>query len=121
LELPRGVTPAELAGGFALPGALPLSGRIEESFRRRLDDLPAESRRLLLVAAADPVGEPSPVWRAAARLAIGTEAVTPAVEAGLFEVGARVRFRHPLVRSAAYQSASVQFRSDGMCTARWRR
>ena len=112
LELPRGLTPAELAGGFALPGAVPLSGRIEESFRRRLDALPAETRRLLQLAAADPVGDPLLVWRAAERLAIGTEAATPAVEAGLIEFGARVRFRHPLVRSAAYRSASLQERQD---------
>src|ERR1700731_1983627 len=63
LELPRGLTPAELAGGFGLPGAAPLSGRIEESFRRRLQALPAETRRLLLVAAAEPVGDPLLVWR----------------------------------------------------------
>ena len=112
LELPRGVTPAELAGGFALPGAVPLSGRIEESFRRRLDALPAETRHLLRLAAADPVGEPSLLWRAADRLAIGAEAATPAVEAGLIEFGARVRFRHPLVRSAAYRSASLEERQD---------
>jgi DNA-binding CsgD family transcriptional regulator len=112
LELPQGVTPAELAGGFALPGAVPLSGRIEESFRRRLDALPAHTRRLLQLAAADPVGEPSLLWRAAERLAIGTEAATPAVEAGLIEFGVRVRFRHPLVRSAAYRSASLQERQD---------
>ena len=112
LELPRGVTPAELAGGFALPGAVPLSGRIEESFRRRLDALPAETRRLLQLAAADPVGEPSLLWRAAERLAIGAEAATPAVEAGLIEFGARVQFRHPLVRSAAYRSASQRERQD---------
>ena len=112
LELPRGVTPAELAGGFALPGAVPLSGRIEESFRRRLDALPTETRHLLRLAAADPVGEPSLLWRAAERLAIGAEAATPAVEAGLIEFGARVRFRHPLVRSAAYRSASLEERQD---------
>ena len=112
LELPRGVTPAELAGGFALPGVVPLSGRIEESFRRRLDALPVETRRLLLVAAADPVGEPSLLRRAAERLAIGAAAATPAVEDGLIEFGARVRFRHPLVRSAVYRSASVQQRQD---------
>jgi DNA-binding CsgD family transcriptional regulator len=112
LELPRGLAPAELAGGFGLPAAMPLSGRIEESFRRRLDRLPAETRRLLQVAAADPVGDPALVWRAAERLAIGTEAATPAVEAGLVEFDARVRFRHPLVRSAAYQSASLQERHD---------
>jgi DNA-binding CsgD family transcriptional regulator len=112
LELPRGVTPAELAGGFALPGVVPVSGRIEESFRRRLDALPAKTRRLLLVAAADPVGEPLLVRRAAERLAIGAAAATPAVEDGLVEFGARVRFRHPLVRSAVYRSASVEERQD---------
>jgi DNA-binding CsgD family transcriptional regulator len=112
LELPRGLTPAELAGGFALPGALPLPGRIEASFRRRLEALPEETRSLLLVAAAEPVGDPVLVWRAAERLGVGTQAATPAAEAGLLEVGARVRFRHPLVRSAAYRSASLQERQD---------
>ena len=112
LELPRTVTPAELAGGFALPGAVPLSGSIEESFRRRLGGLPPETRRLLRLAAADPVGDPALVWRAAARLGIGTDAATAAVEAGLIEFGARVRFRHPLVRSAAYRSASLTDKQD---------
>jgi DNA-binding CsgD family transcriptional regulator len=112
LELPRGLTPAELAGGFALPDAMPLSGRIEESFRRRLDALPADTRVLVLVAAADPVGDPVLVWRAAERLGIRAEAATPAAEAGLLEFGARVRFRHPLVRSAAYRSASLQERQE---------
>jgi DNA-binding CsgD family transcriptional regulator len=112
VELPRGVTPAELAGGFALPDALPLPGRIEERFRRRLESLPEETRSLLLVAAAEPVGDPVLVWRAAGRLGIGAEAATLAAEAGLLEVGARVRFRHPLVRSAAYRSATLQQRQD---------
>jgi DNA-binding CsgD family transcriptional regulator len=110
LELPRGLTPAELAGGFAMPDATPLAGRIEKSFQRRLDVLPAGSRRLLQLAAADPVGEPVLVWRAAARLGIPAEAATPAAEAGLLEVGVRVLFRHPLVRSAAYRSASLSER-----------
>ena len=110
LELPRGLTPAELAGGFALPDTVPLSGRIEERFRRRLESLPAETRSLLLVAAADPVGDRVVVWRAAERLGIGTGAATSAVETGLVEFGVRVRFRHPLVRSAAYRSASLQER-----------
>jgi hypothetical protein len=105
VELVRGFTPAELAGGFGLTGGVPLSRSIEESFRRRLEALPGETRRLLRLAAADPVGEPLLVWRAAERLGIPAEAATPAVEAGLVEIGARVRFRHPLVRSATYQSA----------------
>ncbi len=108
LELVRGVTPAELAGGFGLPGAAPIAGRVEEAFRRRVGALPARTRLLLLVAAADPTGDPVLVWRAAGRLGIGAEAATPAAEAGLLEFGAWVRFRHPLVRSAAYRSASVQ-------------
>ena len=112
LDLPWGVGPAELAGGFALPDAIPLEGRIEESFRRRLDALPADTRVLVLVAAAEPVGDPVLVWRAARRLGIGAEAATPGADAGLLEVGARVRFQHPLVRSAAYRAASLQERQD---------
>ena len=110
LELVRGLTPAELAGGFGLPGAVPLSRSIEESFRRRLDALPADTRCLLQLAAADPTGEPLLVWRAAEQLGIQAQAATPAADAGLLEFGARVRFRHPLVRSAAYRSASLRDR-----------
>lgn len=112
LELPRGLPPTELAGGFALPSTVPLSVSIEQSFRRRLEDLPEETRSLLLVAAAEPVGDPVLVWRAAGRLGIRAEAATPAAEAGLLEVGARVRFRHPLVRSAVYRSAALRDRQE---------
>jgi DNA-binding CsgD family transcriptional regulator len=110
LELTRGVTPAELAGGFGLPDAAPISGRIEEGFRRRIEALPAGTRRLLLVAAADPAGDSGLVWQAAERLGVRAQAATPAVAAGLLEFDGRVRFRHPLVRSAAYRSASPQER-----------
>ena len=112
LELPRVLTPAELAGGFGLPGAAPLAGRIEESFRRQLDALSPEAWRLLLLAAADPSGDPLLVRRAAGRLGIPAQAGESAVAAGLVEFGVRVRFRHPLVRSALYRSASVQDRRD---------
>ena len=112
LELPRGLTPAQLAGGFGLSSALPLDGRIEESFARQLAALPAQTRRLVQLAAADPSGDPVLVWRAAGRLAIGAGAAGPAAEAGLAEFGARVRFRHPLVRSAAYRSASLETRQE---------
>jgi predicted ATPase len=105
LELPRGLSPTELAGGFGLPGAVPLTARIEESFRRQLGVLPAETRRLLQLAAADPTGDPALVWRAAERLQIPVQALTPAVETALVDFGSRVRFRHPLARSAAYRSA----------------
>ena len=113
LELPRGMTPGELAGGFGLPGAASLTGRIEDSFRRRLDALPAQTRQLLLLAAADPSGDSLLVWRAAVRLGLPVhEAAALAAEAGLAEFGARVRFRHPLVRSTAYQSASFTERQQ---------
>ena len=110
LELPHAATPAHLAGGFGLPGALP--GRIEDSFRLRVHALPAQARRLLLLAAADPTGDPVLVWRAASRLGIGTQAAGPAAEAGLAEFSARVRFRHPLVRSAVYQAAPAADRQE---------
>ena len=112
LELTRGLTPAQLTGGFGVSKVVPLDGRIEESFRRQLEALPAQTRRLVQLAAADPSGDPVLVWRAAGRLAIGAGAAKPAVEAGLAEFGARVRFRHPLVRSAAYWSASAQTRRE---------
>src|SRR5580704_3450387 len=112
LELPRGLTPAQLTGGFGAGSVVPLDGRIEESFGRQLETLPEQTRLLVQLAAADPSGDPVLVWRAAGRLAIGAEAAGPAAEAGLAEFGARVRFRHPLVRSAAYRSASVQTRQE---------
>jgi AAA ATPase domain len=112
LELPRGLSPAELAGGFGLPSAAPLAGRIEDSFARQLGALPDQTRRLLLLAAADPSGDQSLVWRAAERLGLPVQAARPAVESGLAEFGGRVRFRHPLARSAAYRSASLPERQQ---------
>jgi DNA-binding CsgD family transcriptional regulator len=111
LELPRGLSPAELAGGFgvpgAQPGATPLSERIAESFRRQLEALPEPSRRLLLLAAAEPYGDLPLILRAAGKLGIPVQAAAPAVDAGLVEFATRVRFRHPLLRSASYRTASV--------------
>jgi DNA-binding CsgD family transcriptional regulator len=106
LELPRGLSPAELAGGFGLPSAAPLTARIEHSFTRQLEALPEQTRRLVQLASADPSGDCSLVWQAARQLGIPSDAGAPAVEAGLAEFGARVRFRHPLARSAAYQSCA---------------
>jgi DNA-binding CsgD family transcriptional regulator len=110
LELPRGLTLAELAGGF---GLLDVRGRIEDSFRRRLEALPTAAQRLLLVAAAEPVGEPTLVWRAAEEFGIDVEVAAAAAEAaGLLAIGERVTFRHPLVRTAVYRAASPQARRD---------
>jgi DNA-binding CsgD family transcriptional regulator len=105
LELPRGLTPTELAGGFGLPASVPLSASIEESFTRRLASLPDDARRLLLVAAADPIGDPALVWRAAERLGIPESAADIVESEDLLHLGPRVVFHHPLVRSAVYRAA----------------
>jgi DNA-binding CsgD family transcriptional regulator len=112
LELPRGLTPAQLAGGFGLPAALPLSTGIEQSFTRRLAGLPRDARRLLLLAAAEPVGDPALLWRAAQQLGI-PEAAALAVESeGLLTLDGAVAFRHPLVRSAVYRAAEPNERRE---------
>ena len=107
LELPRGLSPAELAGGFGLLDVTPLTSRIEQGFQRRLESLPPETRRLLLTAAAEPVGDIALLWQAAGRLGLGAEAAAPAQSAGLIDLAGRVRFRHPLVRSAVYRAATL--------------
>lgn len=107
LELPRGMTPAQLAGGFGLATVMPISERLEHSFTRRFAALPSATKKILRLAAADPVGEPSVRWKAAARLGLDPEAATPAIEAGLIDFGTRVQFRHPLIRGVVCRSASV--------------
>jgi DNA-binding CsgD family transcriptional regulator len=110
LELPKGMTRAELAGGFGVPASRTVPGHVEERYRRRIEALPESSRRLMLLAAADPTGDATLVWRAAGMLDIGREAADAADGAQLLEVGPRVRFRHPLVRSAVYTAASPEAR-----------
>jgi DNA-binding CsgD family transcriptional regulator len=112
LELPRGLTPAQLAGGFGLPSIAALPDRIEESFARRLAPLPAPTRRLLLLAAAEPLGDSVLLARAADRLGIKAEAADAAEAEGLVEFCVQVTFRHPLVRSAIYRSASPEQRRE---------
>jgi len=105
LELPRGLTPTELAGGFGLTALVAMTGRIEASFQRRIAKLSSSSRLFLLVAAAESTGDPALVWRTAARL--GVEESSGAVSLdGLLEFGPRLIFRHPLVRSATYSAAT---------------
>ena len=112
LELPRGLTAAELAGGFECSITHPLPSRIEETFQRRFAGLPADAQRLSLVAAAEPVGDPVLLWAAGKRLGIAPEAAVPAAEAELLDIGARVTFRHPLARSAIYRAAQPQDRQE---------
>jgi DNA-binding CsgD family transcriptional regulator len=112
IELPRGFTPAELAGGFRLSAARPLASRIEHTFLQRAQTLPRDTQLLLLTAAAEPLGDLSLLWRAAERLGIGGEAGRPAEAAELIEFGARVRFPHPLVRSAVYRASDPRDRRD---------
>jgi DNA-binding CsgD family transcriptional regulator len=112
LEMPRGFTPTQLAGGFGLPGALPVSEQMVNSFTRRLMALPADAQRLLLVAAADPTGDLALVWRAARLLGISGAAAEAVEGEGLLALEARVTFRHPLIRSAVYQSAATVRRSE---------
>ncbi|HEX4279693.1 MAG TPA: AAA family ATPase [Solirubrobacteraceae bacterium] len=105
LELPREVSAEGFAGGFGLPGDGSLPARIEASFRRRVDQLPSETQRLLLVAAADPTGDPALLVRASEEIAVPIHQLSPAEADGLLELGAHVRFRHPLLRSAIYRAA----------------
>ncbi len=110
LELPTGMTAAELAGGFAVPHSGDLTDHLEEHFRRRLEALPVGAQRLMLVAAADPTGDVALLWRAAQTLGIERGAAI-GIDAGeLVEFGATVQFRHPLVRSAIYSAASSEDR-----------
>lgn len=119
LELPHSAVPAQLAGGFELPDVLSVPRRIEESFQQRSGSLPADTQLLLLVAAADPTGDVALLWQAAAHLGLAREAVAPAETAGLVEIDTRVRFRHPLVRSAVYAAATPpdQRRAHGALAA----
>jgi DNA-binding CsgD family transcriptional regulator len=106
LELPRGRTADELAGGFAIPRGTAVASTVEADFRRRSAALPGQTQRLLLLAAADPTGDPALVWRAARRLGIAPAAAAAATDEGLAEFDSRIRFRHPLARSVSYWSAS---------------
>src|SRR3954468_12585809 len=107
VELARGRSSAELAGGFGLPGAGTLPSQIEDLYRRRIAGLPEATQQLMLLAAADPVGDATLLWRAAATLGVERQAAEPAAAEQLLEVGAQVRFRHPLVRSAVYRAANL--------------
>jgi DNA-binding CsgD family transcriptional regulator len=107
LEVPRNITAAELAGGFWNTASRPSAGQVEEGFLRRIQLLPNTTRQLLLIAAAEPVGDAALFLRAAGRLGTAVDALAPAEAAGLIEFGPRMRFHHPLARSAAYRAADL--------------
>jgi DNA-binding CsgD family transcriptional regulator len=105
LELPRGLDAAELSFGLGVPPSdAPVGNRVAAAFRRRIDELPADTRTLLAAAAVEPTGDPTVLWQALARLPVAASAAAPAEAAGLMDIGSRVRFRHPLVRSEAWRA-----------------
>ena len=112
LDLPRSMSAAELAGGFELLPATDLPGHLEQQYHQRAGELPEATQRLLLLAAAEPIGDATLIWRAAQALGIDRSSLAPAEDAQLVEIGARVRFRHPLVRSAVYRAAAASERHD---------
>jgi DNA-binding CsgD family transcriptional regulator len=112
LDLPRSMSAAELAGGFELLAPTDLPRHLEEQYHQRARELPEATQRLLLLAAAEPLGDATLIWRAAHALGIDRSSLAPAEDARLVEIGARVRFRHPLVRSAVYRAAALSERRD---------
>ena len=120
LELPRGLSPAELAGGFALPDALPLPSRIEESFRQRVERLPADTQRLLLVAAAEPIGDPTLLWRVADQLGLGAGTAGPAEDADLID-SRRQGHLSPPAPALGDLPRRLSAKTDGACIELWRK
>ena len=120
LELPRGLSPSQMADGLDLFGHHTLSGHLEEGFERRLHAFPPDTRRLLQLAAAEPLGDPVLLWRAADRIGVAPGAAAPAEDDGLLRIGPRVAFRHPLVRSAVYRSTPTEDR-HARHTSHWHR
>jgi DNA-binding CsgD family transcriptional regulator len=112
LELPRAWTTAELVEGLSESAGIPLTGRLESAFAKRLRELPADTQTLLALAAAEPKGDPALLWSAAQRLGLDWSAAAPAERAGLLEIGQGVYFRHPLVRAAAYRCAPLEKRLE---------
>jgi DNA-binding CsgD family transcriptional regulator len=110
IELSQSMSRSERAGGFAPPVGSDLPSQLEARYQRSISALPAATQRLMLVAAAEPLGDAGLLWRAADRLSIDPGALVPATEAGLLDVDDRVRFHHPLVRSAVYRAASLDER-----------
>jgi DNA-binding CsgD family transcriptional regulator len=107
IEMPRAWKDGDLAGGFGLPYSLPIRDKIEQSYAQRVCSLPADTRLLLLIAAAEPLGDPVLLHRAAKVLDLDMAAAGPAIDAGVLKVGGRVQFTHPLARSAVYRSAAT--------------
>ncbi|MFI5589982.1 AAA family ATPase [Amycolatopsis sp. NPDC051758] len=112
VELPRLWTAAEQADGLLRPDGDALAGRLERCFLQQLAPLPADTRQLLLIVAAEPLGDATLLWRAAGELGLGADPAAAAEATGLIEFGPRIRFRHPLVRSAVYRSASARERQE---------
>lgn len=110
LEMVAELSTEQLAGRFPLPGRLPVGRRVDVHFLAQVATLSLEARTVLLVAAACADGEPSTVWRAGALLGVAAAAAEPAVQQGIVSVQPRIAFRHPLLRSAVYDGATLEER-----------
>jgi DNA-binding CsgD family transcriptional regulator len=106
-ELARNLTAAQLGGGDVLPDPLPLSGRLERHYIEQVRRLPSDTQLLVLLAAAQSSGDQAALWRAADELGISRDAATPLDDGDLVDLGNRVAFRHPLIRSAVYGGAGA--------------
>lgn len=107
LEIPKALSPDELAGGYGMPGALPSASTLERSFLRRILEIPSSTMTFLIIAACEPTGRSDWLWAAAHRLGVQPDAVTAAEAAGLIKAHNGIRFRHPLIRTAVYRNASL--------------
>jgi DNA-binding CsgD family transcriptional regulator len=105
LELTAELTPHQLLSAAQLPAPLPIGSRLQQRFLRQVGDLPADTQTFLLLAAAEALGDPAVVWRAARQLGLDRNAVAAAEAKRLLVVGPRIAFRHPLIRSAIYHGA----------------
>jgi len=110
VEVARELSPAQLAGAELLPEPLHIGGSLEQAFGRRVRRLPPDTRLLLAVAAAEPTASEALLWRAAGELGIDPDAAAAADLGGLAEIGPRVEFRHPLIRSVVYHATPLSQR-----------
>jgi DNA-binding CsgD family transcriptional regulator len=107
LELSHGLSATAIDSDVDRRDSRGLWLRLEESFQRRVEALEKSVGTFLLIAAAEPAGEPVLIWRATGLLGLPGSVGDAAEESGLIRLGTSIVFRHPLVRSAIYRFASL--------------